>query len=64
MFSFRNFLMQGYRDAIGKRPDYWIILNAAGYANQGVLEQEDLEELAGLIDAKNQPVGEPGMEEI
>ena len=56
MFSMRDFLMTGFRDAIGEMPDYWIILNATGWYHKQVLTEEDLAELQVLIDAKNNPV--------
>ena len=55
MFSFRNFLLNGFLSAVGKQPDYWIMLNAAGYADRGVLQMEDLEAIQAAIDAKNAP---------
>ena len=53
MFSLRDFIKNGYLKAIGNRPDYWIILNAAGYLDKGVLTEGDLEEVQAAIDAKN-----------
>lgn len=55
MFDYRGFLMQGFRDAVGKMADYQIILNANGYYEKGVLLEEDLAELQGLIEIKNTP---------
>ena len=52
MFDYRGFLMQGFRDAVGKMADYQIILNANGYYEKGVLLEEDLAELQGLIEIK------------
>lgn len=49
MFSFREFVKQGYIRAIGHQPDYWIMLNAAGYAEKGVLTMEDLAEIEEAI---------------
>lgn len=63
MFSLRNFLMQGFRNAIGKMADYQIILNATGWYDKGVLLLEDLEELQRLIDEKNTPEPIPEQEE-
>lgn len=63
MFSLRNFLMQGFRNAIGKMADYQIILNATGWYKENVLLQEDLEELQRLIDEKNTPEPTPEQEE-
>ena len=53
MFNYRNFLMTGFKDAIGKMADYQIVLNANGYYEKGVLTEEDLAELQTLIEAKN-----------
>lgn len=52
-FNFREFLIKGFKDAIGKMPDYKIILNASGWYEKGVLTESDLGELNTLIDAKN-----------
>lgn len=54
-FSFRDFLKQGYLRAVGYQPDYWIMLNAAGYAEKGVLTMDDLAEIQAAIDAHNAP---------
>ncbi len=53
MFSFRIFVKNGFLQAIGNMPDYWVILNAAGYMDKGVLLEEDLVELQTAIDAHN-----------
>ena len=47
MFNYREFLMQGFRNAVGKMQDYQVILNANGYYEKGVLTEEDLAELQG-----------------
>lgn len=52
MFNFREFVKSGFIGAIGRQPDYWIILNAAGYANSGVLTMDDLAEIQAAIDAQ------------
>lgn len=49
MFSFREFIKQGFIRAVGHQPDYWIMLNAAGYADKGVLQMEDLAEIEAAI---------------
>lgn len=59
MFSLRNFLMIGFRNAVGKMEDYQIILNATGWYEKGVLLEEDLAELQRLIEEKNTPKEEP-----
>lgn len=65
MFSLREFLMKGFKDAIGNMADYQIILNATGYYEKNVLTEDDLAELQALIDEKNTPVeiSEPPAEE-
>ena len=55
MFNYREFLMQGFRNAVGKMQDYQVILNANGYYEKGVLTEEDLAELQELINVKNAP---------
>lgn len=49
----RNFIKKGLIEAIGKIPDYQIILNATGWYDKGVLYMEDLEEINYLIEEKN-----------
>ena len=56
MFSLREFIKTGFLEAVGHYPDYWIILNASGYYQQGILLQEDLAEIQAKIDEKNKPV--------
>ena len=55
MFSLREFLMKGFKDAVGNMADYQIILNATGYYEKGVLTEDYLVELQALIDEKNTP---------
>ena len=55
MFNYRNFLMQGFRNAVGKMQDYQVILNANGYYEKGVFTEEDLAELQELFNVKNAP---------
>ena len=56
MFSLREFLMKGFKDAVGNMADYQIILNATGYYEKNVLTEDDLAELQALIDEKNTSV--------
>lgn len=58
MFILRDFLMEGFRDAVGKMADYQIIFNANGYYEKGVLTEEDLAELQNMINVKNLPTEE------
>ena len=50
-FSMRNFIKNGFLNAVGKMGDYWIILNAAGWFDKGVLLENDLVEIQAAIDA-------------
>lgn len=52
-FSMRNFIKNGFLNAVGKMGDYWIILNAAGWFDKGVLLETDLVEIQAAIDAHN-----------
>lgn len=58
MFNYREFLMKGFRNAVGKQADYQVIFNANGYYEKGVLSEEDLAELQSMIDEKNKPAEE------
>ena len=58
MFILRDFLMKGFRDAVGKMADYQVIFNANGYYEKGVLTEEDLAELQNMLDVKNLPTEE------
>lgn len=53
-FSWHNFIKSGFLKAVGSQPDYWIILNSAGYAEKGVLTESDLADIQAAIDHKNQ----------
>lgn len=55
MFNYREFLMTGFKNAVGKMADYRVILNANGYFEKGVLTEDDLAELQEMINAKNTP---------
>ena len=61
-FSMHDFIMTGLRDAVGKLPDYKIIMNALAWFEKGVLTEADLAELQALIDEKNTPAPEPASE--
>lgn len=52
MFSLKNFIKQGLLKAVGNMADYQIILNAAGWLEKGVLDESDLAEIQGAIDAQ------------
>ena len=52
MFNLKNFVKKGLLDAVGKEADYWVILNAAGWMEKGVLSDTDLAEINEKIDAQ------------
>lgn len=58
MFSFRDFIKQGFLRAVGHQPDYWIMLNAAGYADRGVLTMDDLADIEAAINQQYVVEGE------
>ena len=53
MFVLREFIKKGLLDAIGRMPNYKIILNAAGWHEKGVLMEDDLAEIQTAIDGEN-----------
>lgn len=59
-----NFVMNAMKSAIGSMPDYWILNNALGWMEKGVLTEADLAEIQALIDAKNAPAPEPEEPEL
>lgn len=52
MFSLKSFIQKGLLDAVGKQADYWVILNAAGWMEKGVLDETDLAEISEKMDAQ------------
>lgn len=52
MFNLKDFVKNGFLKAIGKMADYQIILNAAGWLEKGVLNEEDLAEIQTAIDGQ------------
>ena len=62
MFNYRNFLMTGFRSAVGHMADYQVILNANGYYEKGVLTEDDLSELQAMIEEKNAATIEESLE--
>ncbi len=63
MFNFKEFIKQGLIKAVGKMADYQVILNAAGWFEKGVLEENDLADIQLCIDSKNEEA-EVNAEEI
>ena len=64
MFNYREFLMTGFKSAVGKMADYQIIFNANGYYEKGVLTETDLAELQQMLDEKNAVAEEIVSEEL
>ena len=58
-FSLKNFVMDGLRGAIGKMPDFKVVLSAVGWHEKGVLAESDLAEIEALIAEKNAPKETP-----
>ena len=52
-FNLREYIKQGFLDAVGRLADYQIILNSSQWMDKGVLEEPDLAEIQEAIDAKN-----------
>ena len=50
MFSLKEFVKSGLLKAVGKMADYQIILNAAGWLEKGVLDEDDLAEIQSAMD--------------
>jgi hypothetical protein len=50
--------MNALKSAIGSMPDYWVLNNALGWMEKGVLSEADLMEIQQLIDEKNAPAPE------
>lgn len=59
MFDLREFLKKGLLDAVGRKPTYWIVLNAAGWLEKGVLLEDDLKEIDEALVALNAEEIEP-----
>ena len=50
MFNLKNFIKMGLLDAVGQKPIYWIVNNAAGWFDKGVLDEADLAEISAKIE--------------
>lgn len=46
----RKFVMKSLKSAIGNMPDYWVLNNALGWYDKGVLTESDLEEIQAVMD--------------
>ncbi len=52
MFNLREFIKKGLMSAVGKMADYQVILNATGWYEKNVLQEEDLSEIDERINAQ------------
>lgn len=52
MFNLKDFIMRGLIDAVGNMADYQVILNAAGWYEKGVLDDESLYTIQTAIEAQ------------
>ena len=64
MFSLKEFIKSGLLKAVGKMADYQVILNAAGWLEKGVLDENDLAEIQIAINAQYPVEIEEEFEEI
>lgn len=58
MFSLREFVKDGFLQAIGNKPNYEIKLKSAEWLAKGVLTEEDLAEIEAEIESKNTVIEE------
>ena len=58
MFSLREFIKKGLISAVGKIADYQVILNATGWYEKNVLQEEDLSEIDTKINAQYENTAE------
>lgn len=52
MFILKDYIKNGFLNAVGKMADYQIILNSVGYFEKGVLTEDDLAEIEVKINAQ------------
>ena len=52
MFILKDYIKNGFLNAVGKMADYQIILNSVGWFEKGVLTEDDLAEIQSAIDAQ------------
>ena len=52
MFSLKEFVKSGLLKAVGEMADYQVILNAAGWLEKGVLDENDLADIQTAIEAQ------------
>ena len=62
MFQLSAFIKKGLLDAVGKMADYWVIMNAVGWMEKGVLTEADLAEISAALEAAH-PAELPEMTE-
>lgn len=60
----KEFIKKGLLNAVGKLPDYQVILNSVGWMEKGVLDESDLVEINAKIDERYAVEAEEVTEEI
>lgn len=58
MFSLKDYIKKGLILAVGKKPDYEIILASVGWLEKGVLLESDLAEIQQAIEKQYTAEGE------
>jgi hypothetical protein len=53
MFNLKDYIKKGLILAVGKKPDYEIILASVGWLEKGVLLESDLAEIQAEIDKQH-----------
>ncbi len=61
MFSLKDYIKKGLILAVGKKPDYEIILASASWLEKGVLVETDLAEIQAEIDKQYETTDEGEM---
>ena len=56
MFCLKDFVKKGLMNAVGRMADYQVIMNALGWMEKGVLEEEDLAQLSSRLDTLHREV--------
>ncbi len=64
MFNLREFIKKGLISAVGKMADYQVILNATGWYEKNVLQEEDLSEIDTKINVQYENAAEEYVAEI
>ena len=61
MFSLKDYIKKGLILAVGKKPDYEIILASASWLEKGVLTEADLVDVDAVIESQYAKEEEPNV---